>query len=325
MPERRRHPERLGRYRNYDLPPAGFDPHTASDAALLRHGLPRRPDPHREPDLARIWNRLFARPLTYLKAELVVDKVRSGRNPLLAKDPKSKALQFAVSNWAGAIVTSDPPFKWVFAEFVIPEVLGTKKHFWNPDVAISFWGGIDGLSYIMPPDQVQVLQAGVVANLTTSWRWGWPHSAIGWWAWTEWWHPNDQGSVAIANFPVQPGQTVSFVVCAPQPGDTATIFVANATTGHGTSILIDPPAGITSQGTSAEWIVEAPNNGNFLLQFDPVTFSDCRAGKPDGISDLTNAFEENIVIMGGSGNDKTLTDVEIGQPNSVAVNWISSD
>ncbi len=34
----------LDRYRSYDRPPEGFDPLTAPDELLLRHGLPRRPD-----------------------------------------------------------------------------------------------------------------------------------------------------------------------------------------------------------------------------------------------------------------------------------------
>ena len=33
--------------RAYDPPPDGFDPHTAPDELLRRHGLPRRPDPLR--------------------------------------------------------------------------------------------------------------------------------------------------------------------------------------------------------------------------------------------------------------------------------------
>ena len=89
----------LDRYRSYDRPPEGFDPLTAPDELLLRHGLPRRPDPNREPELARIWERTFARPLRYSKADLAIDPWLSGRNPLQDKDS-----EFGPNNWAGATV-----------------------------------------------------------------------------------------------------------------------------------------------------------------------------------------------------------------------------
>jgi hypothetical protein len=44
--------EALSLMRACEPPPEGFDPHTAPLQILRRHGLPRRPDPDREPDLA---------------------------------------------------------------------------------------------------------------------------------------------------------------------------------------------------------------------------------------------------------------------------------
>jgi Peptidase A4 family len=310
-----RHPERHGRYRSYDPPPAGFDPHTAPDAMLLRHGLPRRPDPEREPQLVRTWKRIFARPLTYLKAELEVEAVMSD-NPLRDKDPV-----FGPVGWAGAIVRAGDPFTWVFAEWVIPEVKGD-KHFWEDDIDIGFWVGIDGFTI----GNDQVLQAGVAATVTTKW-WTWhfipfPHTVIEWWAWTEWWTPNAEvGAATVSNFPVKPGETVSFVVCAPQPGDSASVFIAHASTGQGTSVQVDAPEGTTAEGDSAEWIVEKPpEHARVLLQFNPATFNDCWAGRPNHLVDLRDALPVNI--MGASEN---LTDVQIEQPHSVVVNWKASE
>ena len=42
-------------------PPAGFDPFAASSVDLARHGLPLRPDPQTQPDLAALWERLADR------------------------------------------------------------------------------------------------------------------------------------------------------------------------------------------------------------------------------------------------------------------------
>ena len=40
------------RIRTHSLPPAGFDPRTASPLDLRRYGLPQRPDPRIRPKLA---------------------------------------------------------------------------------------------------------------------------------------------------------------------------------------------------------------------------------------------------------------------------------
>src|ERR1700722_2593970 len=42
-------------------PPEGFDPFAASRVDLARHGLPLRPDPQAQPDLAALWDRLADR------------------------------------------------------------------------------------------------------------------------------------------------------------------------------------------------------------------------------------------------------------------------
>src|ERR1700722_16097743 len=59
--------------RTFELPPDGFDPLQADPAALRRTGLPRRPDPEREPQLARAYQRAFSRPWSYTQPELVTD------------------------------------------------------------------------------------------------------------------------------------------------------------------------------------------------------------------------------------------------------------
>jgi hypothetical protein len=60
-------------YRTYDPPPKDFDPRTASDEQLRRHGIPRRPNPEPEPKLARLWSRAFARKPKFIKAELAIN------------------------------------------------------------------------------------------------------------------------------------------------------------------------------------------------------------------------------------------------------------
>jgi hypothetical protein len=104
--------------RTYDSPPESFDPHTAPPELLRRHGLPRRPDPETEPELARLFKRAFVRPARYVKAELAIDPVMSRRDPLRGQDP-----DFGPSGWGGvAVVTSSlgysppEPANTVFAD-----------------------------------------------------------------------------------------------------------------------------------------------------------------------------------------------------------------
>ena len=79
------------KYRTFDPPPEGFDPHTASDASLLRHGLPRRPDPATRPRLARLWGEALSRRTTFVKAELGEAFARKHRT---AQPPRISRLQF---------------------------------------------------------------------------------------------------------------------------------------------------------------------------------------------------------------------------------------
>jgi len=70
----------------YDAPPADFDPNTADARVLRKYGIPRRPDPEKEPYLRRIWDRTFASKPRFIKAEVAVDHVMSKRKrPVIEK------------------------------------------------------------------------------------------------------------------------------------------------------------------------------------------------------------------------------------------------
>jgi hypothetical protein len=62
--------------------------------------------------------------------------------------------------------------------------------------------------------------------------------------------------------------------------NSALVFLANVTGGFGLFFVVSAPTGITLEGGSAEWIVEAletgPNNAPELAQYTPVTFNNCK-------------------------------------------------
>src|SRR6187397_2995876 len=64
--------------RVYPTPPADFDALTASDKDLVRHGLPRRPDPHKQPELAALWDQRARR---YKGFEHIAPEFQPAANP----------------------------------------------------------------------------------------------------------------------------------------------------------------------------------------------------------------------------------------------------
>src|SRR5689334_22012579 len=91
--------EVLSRFVTYEPAPGGFDPKTASDHLLRKHGFPRRPDPRSEAEMHQLWEEAFSRPMQMIKAELTVDRARPNRERLQPTRPFDVA-----GGWAGAIV-----------------------------------------------------------------------------------------------------------------------------------------------------------------------------------------------------------------------------
>jgi hypothetical protein len=293
--------------RTYEPPPEDFDPHTAPAEQLRRHGFPRRPDPQNEPQLARLFKRAFVRPAKYVQAELAIDPVVSARDPLRGQD-------FRPSGWGGVVVVTSSlgysppePAKTVFGEWVVPEIIP-----WDPapdaPITVGFWVGLDGWT------NGQVLQAGIAATLTPDF-WFLPGPAeVTWWAWTEWYTTQYQDpAVQVTNFPVATGNTVSFLVCAPEP-DHGFVAIQNVSTGQVTSIGINARPGITSAGASAEWIVEGISAD--LPDFLHMTFSDCSAGTQHHSFNLADGVITNI-----EGSSGPLTQAYIASPTAAVVDW----
>jgi hypothetical protein len=299
--------QNAGIYRAFPPPAEGFDPREASDAELARHGLPRRPVLENEQELVPIWDRLFGASLAHVKAELRIDGAMSYDKALPSESALPAgggATEFGEGPWAGGLVRNPrgAPFTWAFGEWEIPKVRADAP-VWDAPFALGFWVGLDGFS----GDQ-GLLQAGVAVHSYTDWL-PYPSRAVRWYAWTEWWTPRFRDpAVAVVNFPVKPGDTVSFLVCAPDP-ESGSVFMRNATTGMGTSVALTAPEGYSVQGATAEWIVEPKGKP---AHFDPMVFTDCRAGSPQALSDHRGAWDLDMY--------EAKYDAEIVQPNSVTVN-----
>jgi peptidase A4-like protein len=267
--------EALSRMRACEPPPEGFDPHTAPLQVLRRHGLPRRPDPGREPDLAWLWKLAWARPPTFVKAELAIDRVMSGRDAQGRRMPEFAGINgwAGENSWAGIQRILSPgsdyaePARCVFTQLRVPSVIPL-----GPDepLAAAFWTGID-----QDPDSTGILQAGVTAVVSPSGFFG--GRDVSFYVWTEWFPAKP---CYVSNFPVSSGDWLLIMVSADQL-DAGNAFFHNLTTGQATSVDIFPPPNVTLSGTSVEWIVEAVTE--YLPVFSTVDFATCIAGTSNGV------------------------------------------
>ena len=314
----------LRRVRTYDGPPVRIDVLEASNEELARYGLPRRPDPQEEPELARLWARTFSRPFEYVPAELSIDTVMGLRDPLWRHPGHPRGLDsegsFGPSGWGGAVafpkklimsgVTADRrikpylagPANVVYGQWTIPGVFPAS----NPagDIIAGFWVGIDGWG------NGQVLQAGVAVTVR-------PDATVRWWAWTEWWTQQFKDPpVAVDNFPVTVGDTVTVLVCALSPEWGFAAF-HNLTTGQVTSVGIPGRPNIPLIGATAEWIVEGISAD--LPVFLPVTFSGCVAGTKRSAFDLLPSGVTTEIAGDDSGEQ--LTRSTIAGENAAIVEW----
>jgi hypothetical protein len=284
----------------YPPTPAGFDPFSASDRELALHGLPRRPDPTQEPGLRKIWDQVLAAKPAFQTAELKQQKSRM--SGLRAAKPR-----FGLSGqWAGATIDISSlgltePANHVFAEWKVPALKTSPKP--SGSQFVGFWVGLGG-------DELeggsQVLQAGIGAGITGK--------TITYWAWTEW-VPGAYST--ITNFDVQPGDVVSVLVCAPQ-ADHGFVSMLNHRTNFATSVGVSDPLGKTPyDGSSVEWIVEAPSTE--MPNFGSVTFTHLNAGTKNSQFSLSAAMARNAI----NPNDrKTLATGKILlEKNEVKVTW----
>jgi hypothetical protein len=295
--------------RTFPTPPADFDPFSASDQQLRRHGYPRRPDVKTEPVLRRLWDKAFIRRPTFVRAELVEDKVwRSRPHADWVKEQARRRSergqrQFSLAgDWAGAVVQvgslgfSPPePANVVYAEWTVPTI---SPHPSEPGTQIvGFWVGLGGYG------TSELLQAGTAATITGN--------SVSYWAWTEWVPAGYQ----VVNFPVAAGDPISVLVCAPQ-SDQGFVSIMNQNTNLAMSFPVSDPQGTTPyDGSTVEWIIEAINTE--MPNFGSVTFTEVTAGTQHHTINLLNAF----TLSATNGAD-TLASAKVYETqNEVEVLW----
>jgi hypothetical protein len=282
----------------FPAPPQGFDPITASPKALAEFGIPRRPDPQKEPGLRSLWDRVFARKPTFVKANLVKSEL-----PFSRPYATSKKGEFGLGgNWAGAVVqvaslklSPAEPANTVFAEWQVPAI-NTKTAETGTQI-VGFWVGLGGYT------TGNLLQAGTASTMTGS--------SVSYWAWTEWF----PAGYVVDSLAIQAGDTVSVLVCAPET-DHGYVSMMNHRTNVAISVGVSDPFGTAPyDGSSVEWIVEAINTE--MPNFGSVAFTQVTAGTQNNTINLAHAFTVNTV----SGSKTLATGKLLASQNEVEVIW----
>jgi hypothetical protein len=187
-------------------PPAGFDPFAASRVDLARHGLPLRPDPQTQPDLAALWERLADRYRDFEHLEPRPDTATASKKAaretaapsLLPLDPQESCGYSLFGSQA-------TPFTALFATWTVPDL----RYSQDPYTPVNSFRTFVSLGFLDLHTEMSVDSA--------------QHITCGLWA-------QDVGTI---NLPVSPGDVVSGSLCLDtKPPGTAHYFLANQTTGQ---------------------------------------------------------------------------------------------
>ena len=273
----------------FQPPPAGFDPETAPQSKLFRHGLAPRPDKNKEPDLYKKWHAVYSKKLTHIVPEFLKNEQKQHRPAAKRVDIKDGTS--TSTNWSGAVVGSPAgdSFQWITGNWIVPDPnqppsLPTGQWYYS-----SAWIGIDGWG------SGDVLQAGTDSDVLV--QNGVTHKSVA--AWWEW-YPNY--SVTITNLPVTSGDYMNCLICSTS-ATTATVYLTNVSTNTHVSFQITIPGGATFKGNSAEWIVEAPTVGGnqaALADYGATFFDQSYAYTVKKIQE--NAGAGNTINMVNSAN-----------------------
>ena len=181
-------------------PPEGFDPFAAGKVDLVRHGLPLRPDPETQPDLAALWDRLADRYRDFEHLEPRPDPATAGKKAARnAAEPRLLPLDPQESCGYSLLGSQAAPFTALFATWTVPDLRYSPDPY-GPDYFRTFVSlGFLDLHTEMSVDSTQHVTCGL---------------------WAE--------GVGTINLPVSPGDVISGSLCLDtQPPGTAHYFLAN--------------------------------------------------------------------------------------------------
>ena len=249
-------------------PSPNFNPLTASTAELVANGFPAIPDdPRHRERFAQVWGRVKNK-FHYIEPRFRIEPQKV-HGPRKGAPKKTTEATQTSGNWSGAVVyaPAGQSFQWLEGDWVIPAVSAPQQ---NESYICGIWIGIDGDGSGAGANEV--FQSGIGAEVYASGS----SVTTTYYPWWEWFPASP---VTITNFPVNPGDMITMLLCSPSGAGstTGTVTWTNVTTGATTNVSLTAPAGIELVGSCAEWIVEAPGGIAALPDYGEVFFSVCQA------------------------------------------------
>jgi hypothetical protein len=246
--------------------PAGFDATAATKKDLVRHGIPLRPDPKRQPGLAAVWDQHVRRyrDFEHLEAKFIPADVTPEPAPAFGLFP-GEACGYELTSFGA-------PIAMFSGTWTVPNL----NHSPTP-VDPVFFRTFFGLGFLDVHVEMTVDAAQNVTSLIRI-------------------HTGDQLAL-----PVSPGDTINAILCLQtNAAGTAFYFLANETTSQTVNFNIDtgfPPAVTINAGISRGQL-GAPFNP--LARFGTVYFDELVAFTTNGTRFLTDGAATTMVDSSGA-------------------------
>jgi len=292
----------------YVTPAADFNPHTASNADLVKHGYPPRPDHKASPKHRALWERIIKRRFRVISPELTTIE-----SPGPAKTPRVEVKSLNTGGWAGAL-NSSLPSGWSFYEVGAEWTVPNATIYWSDEVPngpnqTNAYVGLAGTFTGAPkfPGNYPQVSIGTTSNCTVSNGVVEPGSQTAY-AWFR-----TFSEAFYLNIPVNPGDKVGASIYGNASGSApltaATFQFWNFTQGLNTSINWTNQA---FRATICQWLVgsqpylvdenlPSPYPLNSGLVFSNTLALGINAAQTESTEvDLTDATLLNMVLPSGA-------------------------
>jgi hypothetical protein len=295
------------------LPPAGFDPLSATAQQLEKYNLPGRPDARAEPDPFLFWGLLLGPPLTFItpvfpsSSSTIQHRLAfhrhapGGKRQLRPPIARGSRHREQSRNWSGVYITPKRPDRfvqvvgsWTVPAPSVPAVLPSGAIPKAEAYRSSTWIGIDG-HRTYPNSSLPQIGTSQFIKVERG------ETTIETAAWWQWWVKDDPDTapVDLLNFPVTVGDEIFASLTVQASGDVL-FHIKNQTSGLFASFVVIAPGPIVPLGSTAEWIMERPTElGSSRMypmpHFTDVVFRHCLArsapavGEPTALQNLDNA------------------------------------
>jgi hypothetical protein len=264
------------------LPPAGFDPLTASEDELLKLGFPKRPNPALWPAEYAFWQEMFAPPLEFEAFDFkILPLVTTQSRAFFGHLPRRQTSL----NWSGAYITprDGTVFSSIWGKFQVPTPNLPPGGGPGVKYRSSTWIGFDGQRRYY---RSTLPQFGTAQNIDPIM--GVPTRSF--FAWWQWWVRDVAGQanpILLVAPTIHAGDLIMCFMQVANDRAGVSFAITNLTTGRVVQFFQSaPPAGwgqpFKVSGATAEWVMErsadAPNPTPLQLpDYGTVDFRDCGA------------------------------------------------